>query len=108
MANPLRGEVAITLNGEVHVMRLTLGALATLENRLGVGSLMDVAEKFESGRVPTSDLISLLAAGLQGGGHAITEEELSDLEISGGAVGAMRCGMALLSLAFRPYGDAAA
>ena len=31
MANPWEGEVAISLDGEVHVMKLTLGALAELE-----------------------------------------------------------------------------
>ena len=37
MANPYAGEVAIWLDGQRHVMRLTLGALAELEQTLQVG-----------------------------------------------------------------------
>jgi hypothetical protein len=35
MANPWSGEVALRLNGERHVAKLTLGALAELEAQLG-------------------------------------------------------------------------
>ena len=33
MANPHRGEVAVVLDGQRHIARLTLGALAELERR---------------------------------------------------------------------------
>jgi hypothetical protein len=82
-------------------MRLTLGALAALEARLGAGSLMGLAERFEDGRVATGDLVALLAAGLAGAGEDLDEEALARAEIEGGAVGAMRKGMELLSRAFR-------
>ena len=48
MVNPQRGEVAIRVDGREHVMRLTLGALAELEDRLKVTSLLGLAEKFET------------------------------------------------------------
>ncbi len=86
-------------------MRLTLGALAALETRLEAGSLMGLAERFESGRVATGELIALLAAGLAGGGHTVSEDALAKAEIEGGAVGAMRAGMELLSRAFQPFGN---
>lgn len=105
MLNPHRGDVAINIDGVARTMRLTLGALAGLEAQLGVGSLMGLAERFEDGRVPTGDLLALLAAGLAGAGEAVDEQALVSAEIKGGAVGAMRAGMELLSLAFRAGDD---
>ena len=101
MPNPQRGEVSITIDGRARTMRLTLSALAALEARLGAGSLMGLAERFEDGRVPTGDLLALLAAGLAGAGEELDEAALAQAEIAGGAVGAMRKGMELLSRAFR-------
>ena len=89
------------IDGRPRTMRLTLGALAALEARLQAGSLMGLAERFEDGRVATADLIALLAAGLAGAGEPVDEAALAAAEIEGGAVGAMRAGMALLSRAFR-------
>lgn len=105
MENPLRGEVALTIDGRRYVMRLTLGALAALEARLESRSLMDLAQRFESGEVSASDLTALLTAGLMGGGHDVTESDLAQADIEGGAVGALHAGMALLSRAFQPLSD---
>lgn len=104
MLNPLRGEVALVVDGRRRVMRLTLGALAALEARLEAASLMDLAERFESGRVSASDLTILLTVGLNGGGHAVTEAELSEAEIEGGATAALRAGLEMLAHAFQPLG----
>lgn len=101
MANPYRGEVGITVDGRARTMRLTLGALAALEARLGAGSLMGLAERFEDGRVATGDLLALLAAGLAGAGEELDEAALAAADIEGGAVAALQAGMELLSLSFR-------
>ena len=101
MANSQRGEVELRVNGEVRVMRLSLGALAELEARMEATSLLGLAEKFETGGVSASELIALLAAGIRGAGGAISEEELGMADIEGGAVGAMRAGLLLLSRTFR-------
>lgn len=100
MVNPCRGEVTITLDDEAHVMRLTLGALAELEARLETGSLVALAEKFESGSVSSGELIALIAAGIRGAGGTLAEGDVADADIEGGAVGAMRAGFALMSVAF--------
>lgn len=105
MINPERGEVALVVDGQRHVMRLTLGALAALEARLEAQSLMALAQRFEAGDVRTSELLALLAAGLAGAGSDIGEGELAQSHIEGGAVGAMRAGVELLSRAFRPFED---
>ncbi|MEM7176576.1 MAG: gene transfer agent family protein [Pseudomonadota bacterium] len=101
MANPHRGEVTITLDGKPRVMRLTLGALAELEARLDCQSLIALAEKFEQGEVSTAELIALIAAGLKGAGAPMAEADVAEAEIEGGAVGAMRAGLALISAAFQ-------
>lgn len=98
--NPQRGEVAITLDGRVRRMRLTLGALAALEARLAAGSLVALAERFEEGGATADDLIALLAAGLSGAGEPLDEAAVARADIEGGAAGAMRAGMALLAAAF--------
>lgn len=102
MVNRPRGEVAIEVNGQRLAMRLTLGALAELEERLAVGSIVALAERFESGSVASRDLIALLSAGLRGAGNPIGEEVLSEAEIGGGAIGALRAGIALMGSTFRP------
>jgi hypothetical protein len=108
MVNPQRGEVAIRVDGRDHVMRLTLGVLAELEERLAARSLLGLAERFETGGVPTAELIALLAAGIRGGGGSVSEDELASACIDGGAVGAMKAAMLLLSRTFRPEAEAGA
>ena len=102
MVNPHRGEVGLVVNGQPRVLRLTLGALAGLEARLEAGSLIELAERFETGRIGAGDLIALLTAGLIGGGEAMDEAALARAEIEGGAVAAMQAGMELLGRAFQP------
>ncbi len=100
MTNAARGEVSLVLDGVERRLRLTLGALAELEGRLAAGSLVALAERFETGSVTADDLVALLAAGLRGAGEPITETELARAEIAGGAVAALKTGLELLALAF--------
>ncbi len=103
--NPHHGEVALVINGQRQVMRLSLGALAALEGRLETGSLIELAERFETGQIRASELLALLAAGLSGAGAKLSEAELADAEIEGGAVAAMRVGMEMLGRAFAPLDE---
>lgn len=98
--NRWRGEVGLTLDGQPHVMRLSLGALAGLEARLGAEGLMPLVERFENGEVRSEDLIALLFAGLEGGGWAGTEADLRKARIEGGAIGAAEAGARLLKATF--------
>ena len=100
MVNPYRGEVLLILNGVSHVLKLTLGALAELEDALGTESLLDLVERFESGRFTSADLVHLLAAGLKGGGWQGELPDLMDAEIEGGPVGAARIAARLLAVSF--------
>lgn len=100
MANPFAGEVAVLLDGQRHVARLTLGALAELEAALEVGTLVDLVERFEAGRFSTRDVLALLVAGLRGGGWQGTAQDLRCVEVGGGPVEAARVAAQLLARAF--------
>ena len=98
--NPWAGEVTLVIDGEPRLMRLTLGALAALEARLGADSLVSLVARFEDGRVGSADVIALIAAGLSGGGTPMTEADLAQARIEGGPMAAARAAAALLALAF--------
>lgn len=100
MTNPWRGEVGLKINGETHVMRLTLGALAELEVSLQEQSLVALVERFESNRFSSRDVLALLNAGLKGGRCDITEAELLGADIEGGPLAAARAAAELLARAF--------
>lgn len=107
MANPWAGEVALTLDGERRVAKLTLGALAELEAKLGADTLVALIERFESGAYATRDVMALVVAGLRGGGWPGTEADLLTAEIAGGPVEAARVAGQLLVRAFTvPNADA--
>lgn len=100
MVNPFAGEVAVTLDGEMRVAKLTLGALAELEAALGAETLVDLVQRFEAGRVSSRDVLALVVAGLRGGGWRGTAADLLTAEIGGGAVGAAKVAAELLARAF--------
>jgi hypothetical protein len=105
MGNPWAGEVAIWLDGQRHVAKLTLGALAELEEALETGSLIDLVERFEAQRFSTRDVLALVVAGLRGGGWQGTAADLLRVEIGGGPVGAARAAAELLARAFSLPGE---
>lgn len=100
MANPWTGEVALVIDGETRVMKLTLGALAELEARLEIGSLVDLVARFEGGGFSARDVLALILAGLRGGGADVTAVDLARAEIEGGPVAAARAAAELLARAF--------
>jgi hypothetical protein len=107
MANPHAGEVALVIDGERQVMRLTLGALAELETALAAGSLVDLVERFETSAFSSRDVLALIVAGLRGGGWQGRAEDLMQAEIAGGPVGAARAAAELLARAFALPGEGA-
>jgi hypothetical protein len=100
MANPFRGEVVLSVDGEERVMRLTLGALAELESRLECDSLMEMISRFETGAFRVRDLICLITAGLNGGGWRLSESDLLARRIDGGPLAAAQAAAQLLKLTF--------
>lgn len=79
------GDADIVINGERKILRLTLGALAELEETLGEGDFATLARRFENPRV--GDLLVILQALLQGGGALVSLDALkaSDLDLAGAA-----------------------
>ncbi|TVQ55950.1 MAG: gene transfer agent family protein [Rhodobacteraceae bacterium] len=104
MANRHAGEVSVTLDGAPRRLRLTLGALAELEEALGAEGLVDFAARIERGGLTTRDVIAVLQAGLRGAGDAAGAEALPATQVAGGALGAAAAAVALLEAAFA--GDA--
>ena len=100
MVNPYAGEVALTLDGQRHIAKLTLGALAELEAALATETLVELVERFEGQRFSTRDVLALIVAGLRGGGWRGTAADLMQVEIGGGPMEAARVAATLLARAF--------
>lgn len=92
--------MALAVNGQHHRMRLTLGALAELEEDLAEPSLMALVQRFESGGFSTRDVLALLCAGLRGGGVDMDPDALARAEIGGGPMRAAQAAAELLARAF--------
>ena len=106
MANPWRGDVSLVIDGERHVLRLTLGALAELEAGLQADTLVDLVARLESKDCSSRDVLALIVAGLRGGGWTGTAKDLLSAEIEGGPLMAARAAAELLARAFTPVGEA--
>ncbi len=98
--NPWAGEVALVIDGQAYVCKLTLGALAELETTLGTGTLVELVKRFEAGGFSTRDVLALIVAGLRGGGWRGTARDLIGAEIEGGIVRAAEAAAELLARAF--------
>ncbi|MCB1342086.1 MAG: gene transfer agent family protein [Pseudooceanicola sp.] len=100
MANPWAGEVALVIDGQERVLKLTLGALAELEAGLQEDSLVALIERFEAGTCSSRDVLALVVAGLRGGGAGVTAADLLRADIAGGPLVAARAAAELLARAF--------
>ena len=80
--NRARGETALTAGGVRYRLCLTLGALAEIEEALGVTGLTALGERLAQPR--GADLIAVLAALLRGGGHDLDTEEVRRLPVEMG------------------------
>ena len=105
MANPWRGEVTLIIDGQAHLLRLTLGALAELEAGLGEDTLVDLVARFEGTACSSRDGLALIVAGLRGGGWTGTARDLLAAEIEGGPLVAARAAAELLARAFTPVAE---
>ena len=107
MANPYAGEVALMMNGDRHLLKLTLGSLVQLEDWLEADSLVALVERFETGTYRAKDILLLLFCGLTGSGWSGTLQDLSEADIEGGAKHAAQVAARLLVVSFSlPEGGA--
>ena len=100
MANGRRGEIEATIAGRNYTLCLTLGSLAELGHAFGVADLGALAERFGEGRLRADDLVKLLGAGLRGGGHPISDEEVRALPLAGSLAEIGAAMVALLDATF--------
>lgn len=100
MANRHRGEISATLDGREWQLCLTLGALAELENRMGVDDIAGLAHHFGSGKLSSRDVIAIITFALKGGGHDVEEEEVRQMHCPGGIAGFARIVSQLLEATF--------
>ncbi|GGA93629.1 hypothetical protein GCM10011491_22290 [Brucella endophytica] len=100
MVNRHRGEVAAILDGREWALCLTLGALAELEAAFEAEDLTALIARFSSARLSARDMIRIITAGLRGGGHTLTEEDVAEMRADGGAAGYARIVSELLTATF--------
>lgn len=101
MTHP-RGDVRLKINGEEKTLRLTLGALADIEERLGGGSFELLQARLKTPRV--TDIIVILHALIGGGGAQLTIEALkaSDINLSEAAAAIAKAFEALAEAPGKP------
>ncbi|WP_319529365.1 gene transfer agent family protein [uncultured Cohaesibacter sp.] len=102
MANRRRGEVTLILDGKPRVLCLTLGALAELEDSMGLDNIGELADRFASGRVCSADLVKILGTALRAGGEEIADREAASMRCEGGATALTHALVEVLRLAFDP------
>jgi len=92
--------VALELDGQRHVARLTLGALAELEASMDVDSLVALVGRFETNAYSSRDVLAVVVAGLRGAGWQGAQSDLLQVDIAGGPLEAARVAARLLAQAF--------
>ena len=100
MANARRNEIAACFDGAEYTLCLTLGALAELEQAFGARDLTQLVERFASGRLSASDLVTIIAAGLRGAGNEVTRAEVERMRSDDGVAGFADAASRLLEAAF--------
>jgi len=100
MANRARGEAELEAGGKTYRLRLTLGALAEIEDGLDLKDLSEIETRLK--RLKAADLAIVAAALLRGGGHAISPAEALRLPADLGAL------VGAVTAAFAAAGPAAA
>jgi len=74
MPNRIRGEVELMAGGRSYRLLLTLGALAEIEDGLGLADLASVGARLKT--VRAGDIAIVAAALLRGGGHDVTPADV--------------------------------
>ena len=82
--NKIRGEAELLAGGKSYRLLLTLGALAEIEDGLGLSNLSEVASRLAQARA--SDLAIVAAALLRGGGQEMNAADVLRLPCDLGAL----------------------
>lgn len=79
IANKVRGETLLMIDGAPRRLCLTLGALAELECAFEAGSVEALAARL--GKLSASDLMIVIAALTAGGGEAMSPQQIAAADI---------------------------
>jgi len=97
-STPRPGDAVIAIDGQAFPLRLTLGALADIEDKVGEGSLEILRDRLTNPRI--ADLLIILHALLFGGGAAMTLSKLKTSDID------LEEASAAIAKAFQAFGGA--
>lgn len=100
MANRKRGEIEAQLDDARYTLCLTLGALAELESGFAASDLVALAARFEQHSLSARDILRIIGCGLRGAGHAISDEDVARMKVSGGLAGYVQIAADLLAATF--------
>jgi hypothetical protein len=84
MPNKIRGDAELVADGKRYTMRLTLGALAEIEDGLGIASLGEIGARLKS--LATSDIAIIASALLRGGSHNLSTDDVMAMDVELGAI----------------------
>ena len=85
MANPLKGEIPLTLGNETYKCRLTIDALVRIEDELDKG-ILELATAIAEAKVRIRTLIVVLRHALRGGGNDYDDKKVGEIISSVGIV----------------------
>lgn len=100
MPNIHRGEIEAEIGGVRRRLVLTLGALAELEAAFGAADLVALTERFGAGRLTARDLMRIIGAGLRGAGEAVSDDDVAQMAVAGGAQSYVRIAADLIQATF--------
>jgi hypothetical protein len=78
MANPLKGEILLTLGKETYKCRLTIDALVRIEDELDKG-ILELATAIAEAKVRIRTLIVVLKHALRGGGNDFDDKKIGSI-----------------------------
>jgi len=78
MANPIRGEKEITLNGVKYATKLNLNSMMVMERKLE-RSTIKVLGQISQGDLPLQDMVTILQIALKGGNNDLSDADVKKL-----------------------------
>jgi hypothetical protein len=85
MANPLKGEVLITLGKKDYKARLTIDSIMQIEDACGCG-IIKLAAKMGEADIRMSEIVNVLTPALRGGGNDFDDKKVGEIISSVGIV----------------------
>ncbi len=96
MANPMKGQIDLTLGTDTYKARLSVDSIMQIEAACGCG-IIKLANKMAEGDIRMSDVIYVLTPALRGGGKDIQENDIKKIVADIGLVNATKAVAELLT-----------